>query len=73
MRCLLGAVALVEWVHLPASCNRPRTVAAKGQWHCDELFPRVGFVVTNMRGRAKAIPDFYNGRGRAGQAKVALD
>ena len=59
-----------------ASWNEPRTVAAKVQWHRDELFPRVGFVVTNMRGGSKPIIDFYNGRGRAEQAinegKVAL-
>ena len=60
-----------------ASWNEPRTVAAKVQWHRDELFPRVGFVVTNMRGGSKPIIDFYNGRGRAEQAikegKVALN
>ena len=60
-----------------ASWNEPRTVAAKVEWHRDELFPRVGFVVTNMRGGSKPIIDFYNGRGRAEQAikegKVALN
>ena len=60
-----------------ASWNKARTVAAKVQWHRDELFPRVGFVVTNMRGGAKPITDFYNSRGRAEQAikegKVALN
>ena len=60
-----------------ASWDKPCTVAAKVQWHRDELFPRVGFVVTNMRGGAKSIIDFYNGRGRAEQAikegKVALN
>ena len=60
-----------------ATWNEQRTVVAKIQWHRDELFPRVGFVVTNMRGRAKAISDFYNGRGRSEQsikeAKAALN
>ena len=60
-----------------ASWNTPRTVVAKIEWHRDELFPRVGFVVTNMRGGAKPITGFYNGRGRAEQAikegKVALN
>jgi hypothetical protein len=59
------------------SWDKPRTVAAKVEWHRDELFPRVGFVVTNVRGGAKPIIDFYNGRGRAEQAikegKVALN
>ena len=44
-----------------ATWNEQCAVVAKIQWHRDELFPRVGFVVTNMRGRAKAISDFYNG------------
>ena len=52
-------------------------MVAKVEWHRDELFPRVGFVVTNMRGGAKPIIDFYNGRGRAEQVikegKVTLN
>ena len=60
-----------------ATWNKPRTVAAKVEWHRDELFPRVGFVVTNMQGGAKPIINLYNGRGRAEQAikegKVALN
>lgn len=60
-----------------ASWNKARTVVSKVEWHREELFPRVGFVVTNMRGGAKPITDFYNARGRAEQAikegKVALN
>ncbi len=60
-----------------ASWHKARTVVAKVEWHREELFPRVGFVVTNMRGGAKPITDFYNARGRAEQAikegKVALN
>ena len=52
-------------------------MVAKVEWHRDELFPRVGFVVTNMHRGAKPIIDFYNGRGRAEQAikegQVALN
>lgn len=36
-------------------------------WHWDELFPRVGFIVTNMTGWSKNIVTFYNGRGTAEQ------
>ena len=50
-----------------ASWDKPRTVVAKVEWHRDELFPRVGFVVTNMRGGAKPVIDFYNRRGTAEQ------
>ena len=60
-----------------ASWNKPRTVVAKVEWHREELFPRVSFVVTNMRGGAKPITDFYNGRGRSEQdikeGKLALN
>jgi hypothetical protein len=32
-------------------------------WHQDELFPRVGFIVTNMGGGAASVVWFYNLRG----------
>ena len=32
-----------------------------------ELFPRVGFIVTNLRRSAKRVVAFYNGRGTAEQ------
>ena len=32
-----------------ASWSRPRRVVAKVEWHHGELFPRVGFIVTNLR------------------------
>ena len=32
-----------------ASWDESRRVVAKIEWHCDELFPRVGFIVTNLR------------------------
>ena len=31
------------------------------------LFPRVGFIVTNLDGGAKPVVDFYNRRGTAEQ------
>ncbi len=36
---------------------------AKVEWHPGELYPRVGFIVTNMVRRAKNIVAFYNKRG----------
>jgi len=48
------------------SWSRPRRVVAKIEWH-GELWPRVGFIVTNLRGGAKPIVDFYNQRGTAEQ------
>ncbi len=47
--------------------DRPRRVVAKVEWHRGELFPRVGFVVTNMSARPEGVVHFYNGRGTAEQ------
>ncbi len=49
------------------SWDRHRRVVAKVEWHWDELFPRVGFIVTNMTGWSKKVVKFYNGRGTAEQ------
>jgi hypothetical protein len=39
----------------------------KVEWHAGELFPRVGFIVTNLKGHAKKVVRFYNRRGTAEQ------
>jgi hypothetical protein len=49
------------------SWDRPRRVVTKVEWHRGELFPRVGFIVTNLSVKAKGIVHFYNGRGTAEQ------
>jgi len=58
------------------SWDRPRRVVAKVEWHCDELFPRIGFIVTNLRWRNRRVVEFYNQRGTAEQwikeGKIAL-
>jgi hypothetical protein len=38
-----------------------------GEWHQGELFPRVGFIVTNVGYPVSGIVNFYNGRGTAEQ------
>ncbi len=40
---------------------------AKVEWHQGELFPRVGFIVTNLSRSAERVVKFYNGRGTAEQ------
>jgi hypothetical protein len=50
-----------------ATGPRARRVIAKVEWHRGELFPRVGFIVTNLRWRAKNIVRFYNHLGTAEQ------
>jgi hypothetical protein len=47
------------------SWQRSRRVVAKIEWHAGELFPRVGFIVTNLTWRTKRVVRFYNGRGTA--------
>ncbi len=49
------------------SWDRLRRVVAKVEWHRGELFPRVGFLVTNLSWRSKNVVKFYNGRGTAEQ------
>ena len=49
------------------SWDRARRVVAKVEWHAGELFPRVGFVVTNLRRSPNRVIKFYNGRGTAEQ------
>jgi hypothetical protein len=50
-----------------ASWNRSRRVVAKVEFHFGELFPRVGFIVTNFRTSSRAVVRFYNKRGTAEQ------
>ncbi len=47
------------------SWNKWRRVVAKVEWHEGELFPRVGFIVTNLWIAADRVVRFYNGRGTA--------
>jgi hypothetical protein len=50
-----------------ASWDRSRRVVAKVEWHPGELYPRVGFVVTNLTRPAERVVTFYKGRGTAEQ------
>jgi hypothetical protein len=47
------------------SWTKPRRVVAKVEWHQGELYPRVGFLVTNLSRPAERVSRFYNGRGTA--------
>ena len=37
-----------EFEYQAQSWDKPRRVVAKIEWHPDELFPRLGFIVTNL-------------------------
>ena len=47
------------------SWSKPRRVVAKVEWHRGELYPRVGFIVTNLKRPAERVVKFYHGRGAA--------
>ncbi len=49
------------------SWSKPRRVVAKVEFHPGELFPRVGFVVTNRSLPNERLLAFYNQRGTAEQ------
>ena len=49
------------------SWQHSRRVVAKVEWHAGELFPRIGFIVTNLNMHSKNVVKFYNGRGTAEQ------
>ena len=49
------------------SWNKPRHVVAKIEWYPGELYPQVGFIVTNLARSAEGIVAFYNRRGTCEQ------
>jgi len=49
------------------SWKRPRRVVAKVEWHPSELYPRVGFIVTNLSRPSERVVSFYNQRGTCEQ------
>ena len=56
-----------SFLYQAASWKTARRVVAKVEFHCGELFPRVGFIVTNLTGASRAVVRFYNKRGTAEQ------
>jgi hypothetical protein len=49
------------------SWGHSRRVVAKVEWHPGELYPRVGFLVTNLCRPPERVVAFYNQRGTAEQ------
>ena len=72
-------VSYHDFTYRAQSWNVYRRVVAKVEWHQGELFPRVGFIVTNLSYPTMGIVRFYNGRGTAeqwdkrGQVRPELD
>ena len=57
-------VSYYDFTYQAQSWSISRRVVAKVEWHQGELFPRVGFIVTNLSYPPKGIVRFYNGRMR---------
>ena len=55
------------FLYRAASWSKARRVVAKVEFHAGELFPRVGFIVTNLELPSRAVVRFYNKRGTAEQ------
>jgi hypothetical protein len=60
---LLSPIVLFQ----SASWEIPRRVVAKIEWHMGELFPRVNFIITNLRRKSSNVVKFYNKRDTAEQ------
>jgi len=56
-----------SFIYQAKSWAQARRVVTKVEWHQGELFPRVGFIVTNLRRSDDGVVKFYNGRGTAEQ------
>ena len=56
-----------DFAYKAQSWDKERRVIAKIEWHPGELFPRVGFIVTNMPMDPDWVVKFYNRRGTAEQ------
>jgi hypothetical protein len=55
------------FLYQAASWKTARRLVAKVEFHFGELFPRVGFIVTNLETPSQAVVRFYNKRGTAEQ------
>ena len=55
------------FLYQAASWKTTRRVVAKVEFHFAELFPRVGFIVTNLETPSRSVVRFYNKRGTAEQ------
>jgi DDE family transposase len=56
-----------SFLYQAASWKTARRVVAKVEFHFGELFPRVGFIVTNLETDSRTVMRFYNKRGTAEQ------
>src|ERR1035437_165722 len=55
------------WLVRPSLGRISGEMVAKVEFHSGELFPRVGFIVTNLEAPSRTVVRFYNKRGTAEQ------
>jgi len=55
------------FLYQAVSWKTARRVVVKVEFHAGELFPRIGFIVTNLETPSRAVVQFYNKRGTAEQ------
>ena len=60
-------LSYANFTYQSGSWSNPRWVVAKVEWHPGELYPRVGFIVTNMARPSENVVGFYNKRGTCEQ------
>jgi hypothetical protein len=60
-------VSYASFLYQVTGWTRARRVVAKVEWHQGELYPRVGFILTNLTRPNRRVVKFYNGRGTAEQ------
>ena len=56
-----------SFLYQAASWKTARRVVRKVKFHAGELFPRVGFIVTNLETDSRTVVRFYNKRGTTEQ------
>jgi len=56
-----------DFLYQAVSWNKPRRIIAKIEQYPNELFPKVGFIITNLKWRDKKVVKFYNKRGTCEQ------
>ncbi len=62
-----------SFLYRAASWKTARRVVAKVEFHFGELFPRVGFIVTNLGTSSRAVVRFYAKPASPGAAGKAVD
>ena len=56
-----------SFLYKAASWTTARRVVAKVEHHAEELFPRIGYIMTNLETPSRAVVRFHNKRGTAEQ------